>query len=276
MVHLVATIANDAELMPAMLFSLRGQVNVPDVTYPNEAWGVGYFADDRGLIVRKPGASLEDRSDFGVAGTLKSRIIVSCAREARISSEAPPYRFRQWLFGYCGDLKPFGQLQPKVLSKLPDFVHDVLGQNHGGRLVHGMFLTELHRAGLLEDILATPAALGGALERTAEMLHRLGPEAGVETVNASFVASNGRILIVSCAGLPLWIRRVDGLERMPEGPVDETLHNFKRVIEALRRFRAYAVALNVAPDMHDWRKLPERGSIVFDSSLQLHELSNGG
>lgn len=272
MVHLLATIANDADLMPALLFALRGEVRAPEPMDPRETWGLGYFLEDRGLIVRKPASILEERSAFGVAGTVRSHIVFACARSEPSQADVPPFRFRRWLFGYAGNLHTLGWLQPKVAPKLPDFVQDVLGDGHGGRLAHAMFLTELHKAGLLEDPLADPDEVGAALERTVDTVARLGPEAGLDPLEASFVASNGRAMAVTRAGRSLWIRKVEGLDRLPEGPVDETLHDFKQIAEALRRFRSIVVALDVNPEAPEWERLEERGTTVLDAGLSVRQL----
>lgn len=272
MVHLLATIANDPDLMPAHLHALRGEISLPEVS-PHETWGVGYFADDRGLIVRKPASLLEHRSAYGIGGDLKSRIVFVCARPEANQADAPPFRFRRWLFGYAGDLSAVGALQGSVAPRLPSFAHDVLGDGHGGRLAHAMFLSELHRADLLEDPLVEPGAVAQALDRTAQALEVLGEEAGVERFEACFVASNGRVVVVTRAGRPVWIREVVGLDSLPEGPVDETLNDFKEVVAALRRFRAHVVALNVEGESQShWTPLSHRGTTAFDAALAVSHL----
>jgi hypothetical protein len=273
MVHLLASIANDAEYMPALLYALRREARPPETPVPNETWGVGYFADERGLIVRKPASILDERSAFSVGQDLRSHIVMVSARSEADRADAPPFRFRQWLFGYAGDLDPLGRLQPTVAPKLPSFVQSSLGDGHGGRLAHAMFLTELHRAGLLEDPLADAGEMGAALGRTAEALSRLAPEAGVSEVQASFVASNGRVMVVTRAGRPLFMREVRGLERLPDGPVDETLHDFKRIAAALRRFRAQVVTSDVdAERAGTWRRLEPQGTTVVEANLDVRHL----
>lgn len=273
MVHLLASIANDAEYMPALLYALRREVRVPDQPVPNETWGVGYFADRRGLIVRKPASILEERSTYGIGRGLRSHILMASARSEADRADAPPFRFRRWLFGYTGDLGPLGRLQAQLAPKLPAFVRDTLGDEHGGRLAHAMFLTELHRSGLLEDPLAEPVQLGAALERTVETLARLAPEAGVDPIEASFVASDGRIVVVTRAGRPLWMRDVQGLDQLPDGPVDETLHDFKRIADALKRFRAQVVTLHVTDEARPrWTRLDSRGSTVIEANLDVRHL----
>lgn len=273
MVQLLATIANDPELMPSSLHALRGLIEAPDSEAPaNEVWGVGYHAEDRGLIARKPASILEERSAWGIGHALRSRVLLTCAGATTLRANLPPYRFRRWLFGYSGDLSGLGALQAHVAPKLPSFVRDALGDDHGGHLVHCMFLTELHRDGLLEDGLASPDAVGAALERTAETVIRLAPEAGVEAVKGTLTVSNGRMLVVTRMGQPLFQKHVAGLERLPDGPVDETLHDFKRVAEALKRFRAEVFATGLSPDVSDWTTLPERGTTVVDAALDVRHL----
>ncbi len=274
MVHLLATIANDPEYVPALLFSLAREVRVQAETARGETWGIGYFAEDRGLIVRKPAGLLEARSAFSVARSVKSRVLLACASgEGAATLDPPPYRFRRWLFGYAGPVEPLGVLEDKVAARMPDFVREMLGSGHGGRLAHAMFLTELHRDGLLEDPLADPSKLGSALVRTAQTLTRLAPEAGVAPADVAFVASEGRTLLIAGAGRALHHREVHGLEHLPEGPLDETLHDFKRINESLRRFRAHAVALDVEPGAVGWRELGRFDGFVITNQLQMLPIS---
>ena len=259
-----------SEYMPALLHHLREDGPPPAVEGAPEIWGVGYFADDRGLIVRKPTSILDERSAYGVAKDLRSRIVLACARRERVQLDAPPFRFRRWLFGYAGNVDVLGRLQAQVAPRMPDFVRDVLGDEHGGRFAHAMFLTELHRAGVLEDPLATSSQLAATLGRTVESLDRLAPEAGCPALEAAFVASNGRSLIVACAGRPLVRREIRGLEGLPDGPVDETLNDFKRVAEGLKRFRAQVVTLDGSPAAGvDGQTLPDRSVTIIDGNLEV-------
>lgn len=271
MIYLVATAANDPELMPALLFSLRGQISVSETPLKRETWGVGYFSDDRALIVRKPAHSVDTRDVYGIAPDLHSRVVLCCAHT---QTEVAPYRFRQWLFGFVGDLSHFGTLSAKLAPKLPDFIQGELNEGDGGQLVHGMFITELHRAGLLDDPQADPNKVGAALKRTVEIVQRLAPEAGIPDICASFVASNGRTMAVSRAGRRLWSKKIEGLERLPDGPVDERLNDFKQVVEALKRFRAYALASGVETNElpSSWTPLSTHGTTVINGALEIYEL----
>src|SRR5262245_35412818 len=200
MVHLVATLANDADHMPSLLHALRNEVVLPEKSAPGEVWGVGYYAEDRALIIRKPAELLTSRSVFELAPKIQSSIVLACVkRDVKALEQAPPHRFRNWLFGYCGDLSSLTPVKNRVVDKMPDFVLPEIGDSSGGSLTFGMFITELHRAGLLADPLATHATLAQAMQRTVDAVRMLATEAGVETPQASFVATNGRVVIASRA-----------------------------------------------------------------------------
>lgn len=262
MVYLLAAIANDAEYMPSLLHAARDLVPAPDPARAGEVWGVGYIAEGRGLIVRKPDALLDERSAFGVTPELRSHVVLTCARRESIQADAPPYRFRHWLFGGVGENGGIGALQAAVGPRMPSFLQDLLGDAHGGRLAQAMFLAELHRDGVLDDPLVDPEVGAEALRRALETMDRLAPEAGAEQPRGAFVASCGRALIAAPFGRPLFVRDVIGLERLPDGPVDETLNDFNRVAEGLRRFRARLVATGM-DGAAEWTRLPDRVASVL-------------
>ena len=55
MVYLLAAIANDSEYTPALLYALGAELAVPpSPADSDEIWGIGYYADNRALIIRKP------------------------------------------------------------------------------------------------------------------------------------------------------------------------------------------------------------------------------
>ena len=269
MIYLLATSANDAEFMPSLLHVLAGELRVPLDAVAGEVWGVGYYAEDRALLVRKPSSILSDRSVFGVTPELRSRIVLAAA-QAGHASDSPLFRFRRWLFAFCGDLTLLGKLQDKIADKLPDFIRSELGDGDGGRVAHAIFLAELHRAGALEDLLISPQVLKDAMSRFSDTVNVLVTESGLGEISAAYVASNGRNLILCQAGQPLYVKEVVGLEHWADGPLDEALHDFKHIAEALKRFKAKVVALDVYPGSVGWVPVTERTVWCVDAQLNEH------
>ncbi len=91
MVHLVATVANDADRMPSLLYALRNEVVVPESTALLETWGVGYYAEDRALIIRKPAELLSTRSIFELAPNVQSGIVLACVQRDAPQREHAPH-----------------------------------------------------------------------------------------------------------------------------------------------------------------------------------------
>jgi predicted glutamine amidotransferase len=236
-------------------------------------WGVGYYAEDRALIIRKPAELLTTRSAFELAPNVQSSIVLACVkRDVKALEQAPPHRFRNWLFGYCGDLSSLSQVRARVVDRLPDFVLPEIGDSTGGSLAFGMFIGELHRTGLLLDPLATHSALAQAMHRTADAVRMLAVEAGVEEPKCTYVATNGRVVIASRAGASLFTKTQEGLESSPHGPQDPSLGEFKRLAEALKRFRAMILTQNVAQGRTGWSEVQEGSTIFFDRKLGMQKV----
>lgn len=268
MVHLVAMLANDADHMPSLLYALRNEVAVPEEALPGETWGVGYYAEERALIIRKPAELLTTRTVFELAPNVQSGIVLACVdRGPGPRDHAPPHRFRGWLFGYSGDLAPLGALSGRILDKLPDFVRSELGGASGGALVFGMFIAELHRAGLLDDPLSAGESFGQALSRTAEAVRMLAREVGSEALRATYVATNGRLVLASRSGAPLHWKVQEGLEPSPQDPIDMPRGEFKRLAEALKRFRAVVLTGEVVHGRPGWTELADGATYLVDRKL---------
>jgi hypothetical protein len=273
MVHLLATLANDADYMPSLLYALRNEVASPEASTPGETWGVGYYAEDRALIIRKPAELLSQRSVYEIASNVRSSIVLACVhRGAETREKAPPYRFRSWLFGYTGDLQPLVALKSKVVDKLPDFVKSDPGDSTGGHLAFAMFISELHRAGVLDDVLAGHESYASALHRTVDAINRLSAEVGQPPSQASMVATNGRIVVATRSGPPLFWKLQEGLEPSPHEPTDASLGEFKRVAEALKRFRAIVIAREAAPGRTGWTEIPDHTTVFIDRKLNVRNV----
>ena len=247
MVYLLAAIANDAEYTPALLYALGAELAVPETPADaDEIWGLGYYADNRALIIRKPADLLPRRSFYELSPSVTSRVVLATIeRDPPGLEKSPPYRFRRWLFASTGNLSPLEGMADRIQDKLPDFVRTDAATKGGAGLAFGMFLAELHRGGLLDDPLSGAQPLAEALGRTAQTIARLSTEANHDPVAASYVATNGKHLLVAGGGVRIYWKEQRGLESLPEGPPDPALTDFKQIAEALKRFRAIVIARDV-------------------------------
>ena len=241
---------------------------------PNAAgdtWGVGYYADDRALIIRKPGDLLAERGFYELAVDVKSRILLSFVQEGSTTTvHAPPHRFRRWLFGCIGDLSPLDALRPKIEDAIPDFIRSELGDAGPRELALAMFLREQHDRGLLADPLASGVNLADAMKRTTAAMRMLADEAGIEPPQATYVASNGRTIIVSRNGPAVHWTCQEGLEALPDGPPDPAMHDFTLVVESLKRFRAIVFAANLTETAAGWTELKDGETLWVDRALEIN------
>jgi hypothetical protein len=270
MVYLLAAIANDSEYTGALLYALGSELAVPQAPADaDEIWGIGYYADNRALIIRKPAELLSQRSFYELAPAVTSRVVLAAIeREPPSLEKSPPYRFRRWLFASTGDLTTLGGLADRIQDKLPDFVRNEAANKGGPGLAFAMFLAELHRAGLLDDPLAAPQGLAEALGRTAQTIARLSTEANHDPVAASYVATNGKHLLLAGSGVRIFWKEQRGLESLPEGPPDPALTDFKQIAEALKRFRAIVVARDVGTSQ-GWNPIESGDLYHVGANLQM-------
>lgn len=263
--YLIATLANDAELMPASMFALSREL--PALAESAEAWGIGYYADDRALIIQRPIDPSAPAPVHRVTADLRSQVVLACAG----SGDPPPYRSRRWLFASIGDLSPLEALRETIAEKLPDFVRTDLGQASGASLAFGMFVAELRRQGVLEDPLVTAEAARSVGARVADAIRGLSAEVEGGPPSAAFVATNGRLVLGVSLGTPLHLQVQEGLEGLPDGPVDPARTDFKQVAAALKRFRAVVMAHQPGA-RGDWREIPDGSVVVVDGQLRISGL----
>lgn len=248
--------------MPASTFALSREL--PALSQAAEAWGIGYYADDRALIIQRPIDPGAPAPVHRVTADLRSQVVLACAG----SGDSSPYRARRWLFASIGDLSPLEALRDGIVEKLPDFVRTGLGEGNGSALAFGMFIAELRRQGVLDDPLVTAEQARAVGERASESIRGLAAEVEGDALSAAFVATNGRLVLGASLGQPLHLKVQEGLEGLPEGPVDPARTDFQQVAAALKRFRAVVMA-HEPGSRGSWRALPADGVVVVDGHLNV-------
>ncbi len=264
MPYLLAAHANDATYMPSLLHALGPVLRSPLGEAEGETWGVGYYADHRPLIIKKPAEILTERTVFGLAPGVQSRTLVASAQRTATRDQAPPYRFRRWLMTYTGNVEPLADLQGLIAEKLPSFLRTELGAGTGGQLLFAMVLAELYRGGALDGPLGDANVIHDAVRRAADAVRGLSSETEDGPVQAAFVLTPGRGLHAASLGSTLHWKIQAGLERLPEGPPDPALTDFKQVAAALKRFKAIVVARHIETGAADWSPLSDASLRVTD------------
>jgi hypothetical protein len=273
MVHLLAAIATDPEHMPALLYALKGAWPA-EPSAGAEAWGIGYYADDQALTIRKPGELVPTRSFFELGQHVRSRVILAAheTTEARPQGGVP-HRFRRWLFGADGDLGGVSAARARIVEALPDFLRSELSSSTASELAFGVFLRELHQKNVLGDPLADGPSLSGGLKRAQAALGMLAAEAGGAAPSATLVASNGRTLLLSrpAGASPAFWRVQEGLELPPDWPRRGALVDDAKLAEGLKRFRAVVFSAGGAAPP-GWSEVAEGATLWVDRTLTVNQL----
>lgn len=271
MAQLLAAVANDAEYMPSLLYSLGNVLIHPAPGQTADVWGVGYYTDERALVIHKPGALMTEREFYDLAREVKSHSIMAVHESHATAGmqAAAPYRFRHFLFGAVGDLTCLEALRERVTDALPGFIRTELGARSPGELAFGMFVRALHDKGALTDPLIGGDAVADAMTRTAETIANLADEAGVPAPEASYAATNGRVTTIHQNGPAVHYKLQEGLEALPDGPPDPAMTDFKSVVAALKRFRALVVAAEVDDAGDAWTQVGAGRTLWVDRRLAI-------
>ncbi|MGF1511913.1 MAG: class II glutamine amidotransferase [Myxococcota bacterium] len=263
---LLATRANDAIYMPALLHELNAELELGGVEAP-AVWGVGFYNDDRALTIRRPTDAPLQGGLHPLAPDVQTRMLMACATRAKGGAPGP-HRFRRWLFGHSGNLESLNVMRDVIAPKLPDFIRQQLSRGSAGEMAFAMVLAELRRSGVLDDPLAAEADVRASFARGVDAIRGLSREAPEGPVRASFAVANGRHLAVASAGARIAMRVRNGLESLPDGPVDPARTDFSQVVEALKSFRAVVVASEARGP--GWEALEDGQVIGVDGQLNVH------
>jgi hypothetical protein len=274
------TLVSDPEQMPSLVAMLRQELNRP-CALERPVLSVGYYADDRALIIRKPGRLAAETSVYDLAKGVRSRTLMGCVASNGLDSDRlPPFRFRRWLFLPAGEqtcLSVDGVLRSRILDGLPDYIRTEVGANPSSAgVLYGMFLAELHREGITEDPLVDALKVGTVVRRTLDLVLRLiGEQTCPPTEGAmALLVSNGRSLVLANAGLPLMSKEQAGLDASAEGPPEPSQNDFNELLAALKRFRAVVIASRGDHEeaQPGWSPIPALATYAVDASLQVHRV----
>ena len=273
--RVLSVFASDADNLPGLMHALAHQYRPEstDSTFvPDDVWSLGYYAQGRALIIRKPAELVDSRHFFQLADKLRSRVLLGAVNELQSSTEhAPPYRFRSWLFTTHGETSSLEAIRDRVVERLPDFICSELRLESGAELGLAMFLRELHERSILDNPLVTPRLLAEALNNTARSVESLLAEANL-VPQFAMLATNGSCNLVHSFTESLTWRLQEGLDRGPDGVPDSSLTNFNQVVEGLKRFRAIVIT-DLEGSLHPARKVIRVGETAYiDKALNLSYL----
>ncbi len=276
MSRLLAYMANDPQRIRCALHPGRAMlVAEPNANEgPIDGWGVGFYQGGEVLLQRRPKPPSAPVDFYEVVRDIRTDALIGHARRGTWGTakneNTHPFRFRSWLFAHHGSIARFDEVRDDMLRLIPDFLRrNIRGQTDSESLFH-LFLTFLHNANKLDDPQISTKVAGQALAETIAMCGRIAG-AGASDSTLDVAVTNGRILLVTRRGRPLWLYRINGVRGCPvcrESPTE-----LQRGPHATDHEHLRAVVL-VAGDEPDKRRLAPVWQEVPESSLVTvsHEL----
>ncbi|RMG21560.1 MAG: hypothetical protein D6729_00495 [Deltaproteobacteria bacterium] len=214
---LLALLQNDASLLGQTLSRLEPRLRF-DLAEPPDAVGAGYVENNHALLRKRPGSSEAARRPLSLLeGVVSPAIVLQVRRQSRGTykdENAPPYRFKRWIFAHYGEVARFGDLRPALLDQLPPFLQRAVRGQTDSEHLFALLLAQMKLRGILDATTVRLETLANAAHDTLQTIEALAAEVGGggrSTLN--LVATNGRYLLAARKGdLPLYWTVLEGAE----------------------------------------------------------------
>ncbi len=177
--------------------------------YISDGWGIGFFRNYASFLFKKATRASGGERITNISELISSQIFISHARQATIGerkeANTQPFRWGNWLFVHQGTINRFRKIKPRILRKLPAAYKKMIKGNTDSEHLFFLFLTMLRGQGAIKkgDIPFESAIEG--LRKCYGMIREFCDEAEVEeSPTLNFILSNGKYLIASRSGIPMY------------------------------------------------------------------------
>ena len=212
MSRLFGFVINDAQRVACALYPAREALVVASAP---EGWGLASYQGGEVLLQRHPKPVVGALDFYRAAREQRTDYLVGQVRDGGTAAKlenTQPFRFRSWVFARSGAAVAGNA---GVLEQVPDFLRrNIRGQDPAETLFH-LFLAFLHESNRLDDPNIRVADAASALARTVAIAEAAAVAAGGRAAAANLIATNGRVLLAAHAGLPMWMRSVNGIADCP-------------------------------------------------------------
>lgn len=208
----LAILVNDRKLLPCLFHALgweRRRVPLEGVVHA----GVGVYEQGEVLRTRRPlaeGVTLAKLLEGVDSNNILVHLESGPSRTFRPVA-AQPYRFRDWMWAFSGELQPAPDFDASILA-LPSYVRESLRSDRPAEVLFHLFVAFLHGAGQLGrlqcDRLSVRKALGSALSYIGKHFEPVGART---TAEYAVIATNGEHLVATGSERPLYYQTVEGI-----------------------------------------------------------------
>jgi glutamine amidotransferase len=271
---LVAVLQNDSNLLRCQLIRLRNHVRLEIGDAPPDAYGYGYYAaGGQVLLGKRPTGAPAPLSLPDLVGRVDSEAVLVQARRATVGKakdeNTQPFRFRRWLFVHDGTIESWDRVKPRLVSALPDFLRrNIMGETDSEHAFM-WFLKLLRDEGQLDDLDLDAQVAGRALGRAVRQIEAWTREVGEQKPSRlCFVATNGRILVATRRGGPLFYALLEGIVPCEVDGIDLNTPESDPRVRPHRRVKAVCFASKLAAP-NGFIEVPEGSVVSVSRSLQV-------
>jgi predicted glutamine amidotransferase len=277
---LVAILQSDPDLMRCQLDRLKAHVSLVDGEAPPDAYGFAYYQAGNVLLGKRPTGAPHPLSLPELVGRIDSEALLVHARRATIGKakdeNTHPFRYRKWVFAHDGTIEGFEQVRPKIVAALPEHLRRSIMGETDSEAAFMLFVKLLKDENAVDDLELDAQTAGRALGRTVKQIEALCREAAAPRPSRlNFVATNGRVLVATRRGGPLFYALLEGIVPCALDEITlETPESDPRV-RPHRRVKAVCFASRItAPN--GFIEVPDGSVVSVSRSLQVSVSSLNG
>jgi predicted glutamine amidotransferase len=198
MARLFGLIGNRADLAGRVLGSESDALRVRARSGSQLGWGIGFYQGGEVLMRRRPIDG--DEIDVAkLASDVRADVLIGHVRTATIGTlrteNTHPFRYRQWLFAKTGTLSQFDAIRERLVQSVPEFLRGGIRGETDSEIFFHVYLSFLHDAGRLNDLLVEPQVVCEALRSSLAVVDGMTAEVGGEPGDVNILVTNGDCVI---------------------------------------------------------------------------------
>jgi glutamine amidotransferase len=198
MARLFGLIGNRADLAGRVLAFEADALRVRARSGSQLGWGIGFYQGGEVLMRRRPIDG--DEIDVAkLASDVRADVLIGHVRTATIGTlrteNTHPFRYRQWLFAKTGTLAQFDSIRERLVQSVPEFLRGGIRGETDSEIFFHVFLSFLHDAGRLNDLLVEPQVVREALRSSLAVVDGMTAEVGGEPGDVNILVTNGDCVV---------------------------------------------------------------------------------
>ncbi len=215
MARLFGLLGNRSDLTGRVLAFERDALRVKNTGRPGAVgWGLGFYQSGEVLIRRRP---IDEREEIDVAqlgADVRADVVIGHVRQPTVGTlrteNTHPFRYRQWLFAQTGTISCFDQVRERLMGSVPEFLRAGIRGDSDAEIVFQVFLSFLHDAGKLDDLIVDTNVVREALRGSLHLVDSISAEVGGGPAEVNLVVSNGDLVVAAHRRQKMAVRTLSG------------------------------------------------------------------